>query len=84
MTSIATKALSQEMFDAAFALLEWAEGNTELARSIWSEAFEEAERIDHNQSLGEPDERDFAVARMTERFEQAEAARQKFHVVKDG
>lgn len=65
------------MFDTAFALLEWAEGDTELARSIWSAAFEEAERIDHNQSLDvELGRTELAVARLTERFEQAAAARQ--------
>ena len=75
------KELSRTIFNAALALIQWAEGNTELARAEWGDAFEEAERIDHNQSLGEPDELDRAVAEQTQRFEQAAAARQKFRVV---
>ncbi len=82
MASNTEKELSWKIFNAALALIEWAKGNTELARAVWGEAFEEAERIDHNQSLGEPDELDHAVAEQAKRFEQAAAARQKFHIVK--
>jgi hypothetical protein len=53
MASVTGRALSRKIVGAALTLLEWAEGNTELARAIWNEAFEEAERIDHNQSLGD-------------------------------
>jgi hypothetical protein len=41
------------------------------ARQAWNEAFEEAEHIDHNQSI-EPDELDRAVADHAERLERAE------------
>lgn len=51
-----TKKLASQMFAAALSVIEWAEGDVELARQAWNEAFEEAERIDHNQSMGEPDE----------------------------
>jgi hypothetical protein len=77
------KELSQRIFDAALELLEWAEGNTELARGLWGQAFEEAERIDHNQSLDEPDEWERAELELTRRFDEAAAARKKFHIVKD-
>ena len=42
-----------QIIDAAFALIEAAEGDLEFARHLWNDAFEEAERIDHNQSLSE-------------------------------
>ena len=66
---------------AAFALVEWAEGDVETARQAWNEAFEEAERINHNQSMGEPDELDRAIAEQAERFDRAEEARKKFRIV---
>jgi hypothetical protein len=75
------KELASQIFDAAFSLLEWAEGDVELARRSWNEAFEEAERIDHNLSLGEPDELDRAIAELAERFDQAVEARRKFRIV---
>lgn len=75
--------ISQKVFDAAFALLEWTEGDTELARGLWADAFEEAERIDHNQSLGEPDEHEGAIDEQRRRFDKAIAARQRFHVIKE-
>jgi hypothetical protein len=75
------KDLAAQIFDVAFALIEGAEGDIELARRSWSEAFEEAERIDHNQSMGEPDETERAIAEQAERFERAEEARAKFRVV---
>jgi hypothetical protein len=82
-----SKELSQKIFDAALELLQWAEGDTELARGLWGDAFEEAERIDHNQSLedaaDEPDELVRAYAEQARRFDEAEAKRQKFHVVKE-
>jgi hypothetical protein len=81
MASNTEKELSRRIFNTALALIQWAKGDTELARAAWGDAFEEAERIDHNQSLGEPDELDRAVAEQTRRFEQAVAARQKFHIV---
>ena len=76
--------MAQEIFDAALALLEWAEGDTELARTLWGEAFEEAERIDHNQSLDDPDELEDAIIEQARRFDQAAARRKKLHVVKGG
>jgi hypothetical protein len=76
--------LLQKMFDAALALLERSQGNTEFARRMWMDVFETAERVDHNQSLGEPDELDRAIDEQRQRFEQAEIARQKFQVVKGG
>ena len=60
------------------------DGDIGLARSLWDEAFEEAERIDHNQSLGNADDMDEwerAVIDQAERFEQAIEARKKFRVV---
>jgi hypothetical protein len=84
MASITEKELSQEILDAALTLLEWAEGNTELARGLWNDAFEEAVRIDHNQSLGgSEDEEERAELELTRRFDEAAAARKKFHDVKD-
>ena len=76
------KELAKKMFDVAFALIERAEGNIELARGWWNETFEEAERIEHNQSHGEPDEFERAVAEQTERFVKAAEARREFHVIK--
>jgi hypothetical protein len=76
--------LLQKLFDAVLALHERYGGNTEAARSLWLDVFETTERIHHNQSLGEPDEFERAVMEQIRRFEDAEAARQKFHVVKEG
>ena len=76
-----TKKLASQMFAAALSVIEWAEGDVESARQAWNEAFEEAERIDHNQSMGEPDELDRTVADRAERLERAEEARRKFRVV---
>jgi len=44
-------------------------------------AFEEAECIDHNQSLGEPEDYDHAVAEQADRFDQAIKARRTFKIV---
>jgi len=74
-------AIVKGLVDTALTLLEWAEGDTELARGLWRDAFDEAERIDHNRSLGESDELDLAYAEMMRRFDRAVAARQKFHGV---
>ena len=76
-----TKELASQMFDAAFSLIEWAEGDVESARHAWNEAFEEAERVDHNQSMGEPDELDRAVAEQAEWLDRAAEARRKFRIV---
>jgi hypothetical protein len=43
--------LANEAADVAFKLIEWAEGDVELARAIFDQAFEQAERINHNQML---------------------------------
>jgi hypothetical protein len=83
MASDAEKVLIRKILDTALELLEWAEGNTELARGLWGYAFEEAERVEHNQSLGEPDELDQAASEQIRRFDQAIAARQKFKIVED-
>ena len=82
MASITEKVMVRSIYDAALTLLQWAEGDTELARGLWGEAFEEAERIDHNKSLGEPDELDRAMAELERHLDQVAATRQKFHVVK--
>jgi hypothetical protein len=74
--------LTRQIFDAALSLVEWSEGDIETARRLWSEVFEEVERIDHNQSLGEPDEFDRAVDEQRQRFDQAAEARRKFEVVR--
>jgi hypothetical protein len=48
------------------------------------EAFEEAERIDHNQSLGVPEDQDDwerAISEWATRSEQALERRKTFHIV---
>ena len=42
------KILFRQIVDAALALIELAEGNIEVARGIWNDLFEEAERLDYN------------------------------------
>jgi hypothetical protein len=77
--------IMRQIFDAAFALIERMDGDIEGARDLWNKAFEEAERIDHNQSLGDVDDMDDwerAIVEQTNRFEQAIEARKQFHVVK--
>jgi hypothetical protein len=72
------------MFKVALELLERYRGSTEAARSFWLDVFDTAERIHHNQSLGAPTELDQAIDEQRRRFDEAIAARQKFHVVKEG
>ncbi len=79
--------LMRQIFDAAFTLMEQMNGDVEFARHLWNEAFEEAERIAHNQSLGDLDDlddRERVVVEQLARFEQAIEARRKFHVVETG
>ena len=83
-----TKELASRMFDVALSLIEWAEGDVKSARHAWNAAFEDAERIDHSQSFGEPDELDRAkdeldraIAETAERLARAEDARRKFRIV---
>lgn len=72
----------RQIFDAAFALIEWTDGDIEFARHLWNEAFEEAERIHHNQSLGDDmEDWECAVVEQAARFEQAIEARKQFRVV---
>ena len=54
----------------------------EHARRLLAEAFDEAERIEHNQSLhfDEPDEYERAEMELTRRFDQAIEARKNFRV----
>ena len=76
--------IAERTIGAALALLKWAEGDIELASTVWGEAFEEAERIDHNQSLDQPDDLGHTVLEQTEHFERAKQIRKKFHVVPPG
>jgi hypothetical protein len=72
----------RQIFDAAFALIERTDGDIEFARHLWDEAFEEAERIDHNQSLDDDmEDWERAVVEQTARHEQAIEARKQFLVV---
>jgi hypothetical protein len=69
---------ARQLFDAAFALIERADGDIEFARVLWDRAFEEAEELDRIQSLGEMDDWERAVFEQGERFERAIEARKEF------
>jgi hypothetical protein len=84
--------LVRRVFEAGSALVEFAEGDIGFSRQLWNDAFEEAERIDHNQPLDDDlscqDEEERAFLdearrhdEATRRLEQAVAARRKFRVV---
>jgi hypothetical protein len=64
---------------AAVTLIQAADGDIEFARGKWNDVFEEAERIDHNQTVGGAfeDEWEIAVREQTERFEQARRVRRR-------
>jgi hypothetical protein len=84
-TNISGAVIDDVVVGAAFHLIEQMEGNVEGARYLWNAAFEEAERIDHNQSLGDPEDMDDwerAVVEQATRFDQAAEARKQFRVVK--
>ena len=82
MTKRTKRTLSNRMLDTAFELIEAADGDIEFARSVWNGAFEDAERIDHNQSLEDATEIEVAVAEAANRHDKAMEARRKFKVVK--
>lgn len=77
------QSLMQGALDAALALVEFAQGDIEFARNLWNHAFEEAERIDHNESLGEPYDPDREETELMHRFDEALARRGKFHTTHD-
>jgi hypothetical protein len=70
---------------AAVTLIQAADGDIEFVRGIWNDVFEEAERIDHNQTIGDAfeDEWEIAVREQTERFEQAVQRRENMKVVSE-
>lgn len=73
------KTIPDRLAEIALTIMETCD--IETARRMWNEAFSEAERITHNQTLGEPDALDHATAEQVERFDNAGEARQKFRVV---
>jgi hypothetical protein len=77
------KKLEARLIDTALQLIDWADGDVGLARQLWADAFEEAERLDHNRFLDTYDEDEWEqlVREQGERFEKAAEARKKFHVV---
>jgi hypothetical protein len=84
-TNISGAAIDDVVVGAALHLIQQMGGNVEGARYLWNAAFEEAERIDHNQSLDDPaddDDWERAVVEQATRFEQARERRQTFRVIK--
>jgi hypothetical protein len=75
----------QNLIDAARSLMARVDGDVELARGLWQDAFTEAERIEHNllceleSEMQEDGER--AVLDQIKRFDQALDARRQFRVV---
>jgi hypothetical protein len=70
-----------EALGAAVTLIQAVDGDIELARRIWNDIFEEAERIDHNQTAGDEDEWERAVREQAERFDQAVQRRANMNIV---
>lgn len=74
--------LFRKIIKTALSLIEAADGDVECARGASAEAFEDASRFAHDQTiLGEPDELDKAVMEQVRRLDQAAEARKTFRII---